>query len=78
MTRPTGGSLLWVELPVAVDALVLHTRALEAGISVAPGPIFSAQGKRYAHFIRLSCGHPWSPRIEAAMATLGSLARSLA
>jgi DNA-binding transcriptional MocR family regulator len=77
VTCPSGNSLLWVELPPTVDALILHSRALEAGISVAPGPIFSAQARRYSHFIRLSCAHPWSPRLEAAMATLGSLARSL-
>lgn len=76
VTRPEGGQLLWVELPRQVDSLVLHERALAAGIGIAPGPIFSAQ-KRYAHFIRLSCGFPWSPRLEAAVATLGSLARSL-
>ena len=78
VTRPTGGMVLWVEMPPSVDALVLHSRALEAGISISPGPIFSAQAGRYSHFIRLSCGFPWSPRIEAAVATLGSLARSLA
>lgn len=78
VTRPTGSLLLWVEMPPTVDALALHERALEAGISIAPGPIFSAQGQRYSHCIRLSCGFPWSPRIEAAVATLGSLARSLA
>ncbi len=77
VTRPEGGSLVWVELPREVDALVLHSRALEAGISIAPGPVFSAQ-KRYGNFIRLSCGFPWSPRLEGALATLGSLARSLA
>jgi DNA-binding transcriptional MocR family regulator len=78
VTRPTGGSLLWVELPSTVDALALHSRALEAGIGIAPGPIFSAQPQRYSHFIRMSYSQPWSPRIEAAVATLGSLARSLA
>ncbi len=77
VTRPEGGTLLWVELPGRVDALELHTRALAAGIGIAPGPLFSAQ-KRYGHFIRLSCGSPWSPRLEAALATLGSLVRSLA
>ncbi|MDY7230107.1 PLP-dependent aminotransferase family protein [Hyalangium sp. s54d21] len=77
VTRPTGSSLLWVELPTTVDALKLHERALEAGISIAPGPIFSAQPQRYSHFIRMSCSQPWSPRIEAAVATLGSLARNL-
>ncbi len=77
VTRPTGSSLLWVELPASVDALALHSRALEAGIGIAPGPVFSAQPQRYSHFIRVSANHPWSPRIEAAVATLGSLARSL-
>ncbi|WNG31423.1 PLP-dependent aminotransferase family protein [Cystobacter fuscus] len=77
VSRPSGGSLLWVELPPTVDTLVLHARALEAGISIAPGRIFSAQA-RYTNCIRLNCGQVWSPRIEAAMATLGSLARTLA
>jgi DNA-binding transcriptional MocR family regulator len=77
VSRPSGGSLLWVELPPTVDTLVLHARALEAGISIAPGCIFSAQA-RYTNCIRLNCGQVWSPRIEAAMATLGSLARTLA
>ncbi|XXF77748.1 PLP-dependent aminotransferase family protein [Myxococcaceae bacterium GXIMD 01537] len=76
VSRPSGGSLLWVEMPPTVDSLALHARALEAGISIAPGPIFSTQ-PHYANFIRLNCGQPWSPRLEAAMATLGSLARSL-
>jgi DNA-binding transcriptional MocR family regulator len=61
-----------------VDALELHAKALEAGVSIAPGPIFSARPDSYRHFIRLSCGHPWTPRIEGAMSTLGSLARSVA
>jgi DNA-binding transcriptional MocR family regulator len=78
VARPSGSSLLWVELPSTVDAHVLHARALEAGISIAPGPIFSARPESYRNFIRLSCGHPWTPRIEAAMSTLGCLARSLA
>jgi DNA-binding transcriptional MocR family regulator len=78
VARPLGSSLLWVELPPRVDSLELHAKALEAGVSIAPGPIFSARPDSYRNFIRLSCGHPWTPRIEGAMSTLGSLARSLA
>jgi DNA-binding transcriptional MocR family regulator len=78
VARPSGGSLLWVELPARVDALELHAKALEAGVSIAPGPIFSARPDSYRHFIRLSCSHPWTPRIEGALSTLGSLARSVA
>ncbi|WP_016855073.1 GntR family transcriptional regulator MpaR [Halomonas smyrnensis] len=71
-TRPAGGYFLWFELPERVDSLRLFHLARERGISLAPGPIFSAtQGFR--HCLRLSYGHPWTPRSEAAMATLGEL-----
>ncbi|HEY6233478.1 MAG TPA: PLP-dependent aminotransferase family protein, partial [Candidatus Elarobacter sp.] len=52
-TKPGGGVVVWVELPDTVDALELHRRALERGVSIAPGPLFSAKQK-YRHFIRLT------------------------
>lgn len=73
VSRPSGGFVVWVEMPRTVDALELHASALEAGVSVAPGPIFSAR-ERFKHCIRLNCGAPWSPRIDAAVRTLGHLA----
>jgi DNA-binding transcriptional MocR family regulator len=78
MTRPAGGAVLWVELPRAVSALDLHARALEAGVSIAPGPLFSARHQRYSNFVRLNCGHPFTDRIAQAVATVGNLARSIA
>ena len=73
VTRPLGGYVLWVELPRAVDALELHRGALAKKISIAPGPIFSATQK-YKNCIRLSCGLPWSEKLEQAIYTLGNLA----
>jgi DNA-binding transcriptional MocR family regulator len=73
VTRPAGGFVLWVELPKGVDSIELYRKALEEKISVAPGPIFSAKQK-YQNFIRLSCGQPWSDRLEQALVTLGRLA----
>jgi DNA-binding transcriptional MocR family regulator len=73
ITRPAGGFVLWVELPAQVNALRLHQQALAVGISIAPGPIFSAK-QRFGNFIRLSCGHPWTSRLEHALVTLGKLA----
>ncbi|MDB6172354.1 MAG: GntR family transcriptional regulator [Chthoniobacteraceae bacterium] len=76
ITRPAGGFVLWIELPKKVDALALDDLALAQNISIAPGPMFSAtQGFR--NFIRISCGHPWSPRIESALGTLGTLVKKL-
>jgi DNA-binding transcriptional MocR family regulator len=77
MTRPQGGFVQWIELPRNVDAVMLFRHALHAGISIAPGPIFSTQ-EHYNHCIRLNCGHPWSERIESAIATLGGLIKKLA
>ncbi|HEY8074441.1 MAG TPA: PLP-dependent aminotransferase family protein [Labilithrix sp.] len=78
VSRPLGGFVLWVELPdrERMDAVELLRRALERGIAIAPGPIFSAR-QRFRHFVRVSTAHPWSPRIEQAIATLGDLARDL-
>ncbi|MDX1636165.1 MAG: PLP-dependent aminotransferase family protein [Marinobacter sp.] len=72
VTRPAGGYFLWLELPASIDSLELFRRAAEAGISIAPGPMFSAT-RSFAHCLRLNFGHPWSPELEAAMATLGRL-----
>jgi len=73
VTRPAGGYFLWVELAEGVDALQLQRQASRQGISVAPGPMFSAS-RGFGHCLRLNCGHPLDPRIDAALATLGRLA----
>jgi DNA-binding transcriptional MocR family regulator len=73
LTQPAGGYFLWVELPPHVDALALHQSALQHRITLAPGPLFSAR-LDFEHCIRLNCGHPWTPQLEHAIATLGRLA----
>ena len=74
VSEPQGGFVLWVELPQEVSALELQQAALARGIAVAPGPIFSAR-QRFQHYIRISCGFPWSARFADATAALGELAR---
>ena len=76
VTRPLGGYFLWVQLPHTVDSLRLHELAEREGISVAPGPLFSAQ-RGYRHCVRLNFGHPWTPEMVRAVRTLGALIRSL-
>jgi len=72
LARPQGGYFLWLELPPQVDTLLLHQQALSRGISIAPGPIFSAK-REFSHYLRLNFGHPESPSQQEAMATLGQL-----
>ena len=73
ISRPRGGFVLWVELPAGKSALELHARAMTQGISVAPGPIFSAK-QRFGSFIRVSCGYPWSDLLDRSITTLGRIA----
>ena len=72
LSRPEGGFLLWVRLPDGVDALELHERTHAAGISISPGPIFSPSGG-FRSFVRLSAGHPWTDRTEAALDALAGM-----
>ena len=76
MTRPTGGFILWVSLPARVNTKELHVQALERGISIAPGLIFS-NTEQFNHCVRLNCGLPWSTEAERALQTLGELAGEL-
>jgi DNA-binding transcriptional MocR family regulator len=69
LTRPAGGFVLWVRLPESVDSLVLYKRALDAGIAITPGYLFSAT-QQYHHFIRLNAAN-WSDEAEGAIERLG-------
>lgn len=73
--RPSGGHFLWVEMPKSVRALDLFEDALLAGISIAPGPMFSARQK-FSNFVRLNCGYHWAENTEKALLTLGQLMRA--
>ncbi|MDP9940880.1 GntR family transcriptional regulator MpaR [Ectopseudomonas alcaliphila] len=76
VTRPAGGYFLWFEFPERLDSLQLLRLALAQGISLAPGPIFSAS-RGFRHCARLNYGHPWNPRSEQAMEVLGRLVAGL-
>ncbi len=77
VTRPAGGFVAWLELPRSVDAVALYRRALAEGISIAPGPLFSAREK-YRNFVRLNFAQGWDERTVGAMTRLARLVDALA
>lgn len=77
VSRPAGGFVAWVELPSGTSATDLFERALARGIAVAPGPLFSAKQQRFSSYVRISCGHPYSPLIEHGLRALGQIASEL-
>ncbi|MEN8166410.1 MAG: PLP-dependent aminotransferase family protein [Pseudomonadota bacterium] len=72
VTQPQGGFVIWIELAAKVDSFELAGKLLAQGISIAPGPIFSASQK-YRNFLRLSCACEWSSRVERGLATIARL-----
>jgi DNA-binding transcriptional MocR family regulator len=72
ITRPHGGFTLWIEMNKKINGFKLHKRALKHNIGIAPGQIFSSQG-RFENCFRLSYGEPWNPKIEEGIKTLGKL-----
>ena len=77
VSRPAGGYFLWVEMPEAVDSLALHGQAKTAGISIAPGPMFSAS-MDFRNCVRINFGHPFTSRVEASLQKVGRFAIELA
>ncbi|WP_250526822.1 PLP-dependent aminotransferase family protein [Caballeronia sp. GAWG2-1] len=71
-SAPQGGYVLWVELPERVDSMQLYRAALECGITVGPGYMFSTRNA-FSHFIRLNYSYPWTAQSEAALQRLGEL-----
>lgn len=71
VSRPQGGFVLWVEMSRKIDSLVLYKKAKSVGITIAPGSIFSVDGK-YRNCIRLNAAC-WNPAVEVAIETLGRL-----
>ena len=72
ISKPQGGSVLWVRCQSHVNTSEFFQLALEQGVSFAPGVIFSPSGK-YANYMRISFGVQWNEQVEQAVQTLGLL-----
>jgi DNA-binding transcriptional MocR family regulator len=76
LTRPSGGFVLWVQLPENVDSLKLYELALQSGITLAPGHVFSAT-YQFSNFIRLNAA-TFNYSTERAIERLGAMITELA
>ena len=71
---PEGSMLLWVELPQQRSAQAVFEAALAQGIRIAPGTLFS-NSTRYAHFMRISCGTPFTAETDQGLKALAAIVR---
>ena len=75
-TDPQGGYFLWLHMPEDIESLALHHAALQRGIWVVPGPLFSPNGG-FEHCVRLNYGLDWQPAFDDALLTLSQIVRSM-
>ena len=72
ISKPQGGSVLWVRCRSHVDTSKFFKQAIAQGVNFAPGEIFSPSGK-YKNYMRISFGVQWCERIDEAIQVLGKL-----
>ena len=77
VSPPAGGLLLWIELPEGVSGDALFDAALEVGIKISPGSMFS-NGRRFDNFVRLAIGTPYGPVVDDALKWLGARSNAAA
>ena len=68
----SGGMVLWVRMPENVDSLKLYRQAKQAGITIAPGYVFSPT-QQFPNFIRLNAAE-FNYATERAVERLGVMA----
>ncbi|CAM5786496.1 aminotransferase-like domain-containing protein [Rhizobacter fulvus] len=72
LSVPAGSMLLWVELPGQRSADAVFETTLAQGIRIAPGTLFS-NSRRFDHFIRISCGTPFTRETDAGLRQLAAI-----
>ena len=71
VTNPSGGFLLWAELPESIDTDVIYQEAVKENILFAPGSLFAMKDK-YSNCMRLNAGI-WNEQVERAIKHIGRL-----
>jgi len=71
-----GGLQLWVELPDKLSSSAVFDAALEHGILVAPGLLFS-NSARFDHYLRINCGWPYRHEIDQGLKKLEQIVGKL-
>ncbi len=74
--KPSGGYVLWIELPANVSGKELAREARDRGILVSPGVDFHP-GQEDGPFLRISVARSSNSELEAALEQLGALCRNL-
>lgn len=76
VNQPTGGLVLWIELDKKINTLELYEKAMQNGISIAPGRMFTMRDQ-FDSCLRLNYGLQWNEDSYNALCSLGKISKSL-
>ncbi|KDN29806.1 GntR family transcriptional regulator [Vibrio fortis] len=76
LEEPQGGYFIWIRFPESFDSHKLYKQAMEKGISIASGDLFS-ESDMVSHAIRLNFSHELTQERRSALKTVGQLAHQL-
>ena len=71
-TAPQGGLAVWVELPEQINTIDVYSKALDEGIVITPGSLFSVS-ERFGNCLRISFVHPWDDQRMRALKRISEL-----
>ena len=74
-TRPEGGLFVWATLPPAIDADVMLTSAVEAGVAYVPGGAFYVEDVK-PNTMRLTFASAREVQIDSGIVRLADVVRA--
>ena len=77
LSEPRGGFILWICLPEKVRVVELQEKALQLGVTIVPGEVFSGTD-HFKNYLRISCAVPWTEDVKNAIRSLGKMACDMA
>ena len=69
VSTPKGSFLLWFCMPQNINVDKVQKYALERGINLAPGSLFS-NTSHFDSYLRINCALPWKEKLEPALIKL--------
>jgi DNA-binding transcriptional MocR family regulator len=72
ISQPSGGPCIWFQLPINLSSQVLWNKMIEKKLSIAPGMMFSVNG-RYDNYFRITFALPWTDAMAKGMSLLGEV-----
>lgn len=72
VSRADGGFMCWIRAPRGFDAMAATSVATKAGVSYAPGPLFSMTNS-FKNFLALNLSFEWTPSLTEKLILLADL-----